>query len=107
MSLRRTNLRVGRALQIHGDDVGNAECRLLIHGRTTAGAEHENCNAPMGPGPRGDRDGSTDTRRNDFDDGPHQQHAPRSGSDPIMVAVYVFVAVCMAIAGGIVVWGWS
>lgn len=62
-----------------------------------------NCGAPW-PGPRGDRDGSGN-HRNDFDAGPHQQHAPRSGSDPIMVAVYVFVAVCASIGGGIVVWG--
>lgn len=57
-----------------------------------------NCSAPM-PGPRGDR--------NWWDDGPHHPHEPHSGSDPILVVVYVFVAVCAAIAGGIVVWGCS
>ncbi len=48
------------------------------------------------PGPRG--------HRNWWDDGPYQQHAPGSGSDPIMVAVYVFVAVCMAICGALAWW---
>lgn len=57
-----------------------------------------NCSANF-PGPRGNR--------NWWDDGPHQQHAPGSGSDPIMVAVYVFVALCALVCGGVAVWGWS
>jgi hypothetical protein len=65
-----------------------------------------NCSAPW-PGPRGDRNGSGETSRYDLDAGDHQQHAAGTGSDPILVVVYVFVAVCAAIAGGIVVWGCS
>lgn len=41
MTLRRTHLSIGRTLRIHDDDVGSEECRLLIHGRTESGAEHE------------------------------------------------------------------
>jgi hypothetical protein len=58
-----------------------------------------NCSAPW-PGPRGNRSW--------WDEGPHQRHAPRTGRDPIMVAVYVFVGVCALIAGAIVMrGGWS
>ena len=39
-----------------------------------------------------------------WDDGPVEPGEP-GGRDPIMVAVYVFVAVCAAIAGGIVMAG--
>jgi len=49
------------------------------------------------PGARGSRDW--------WDDGPALPSSPR-GRDPIMVAVYVFVAVCAAIAGAIVMRGW-
>lgn len=41
MSLRRTRLRIGRTLQIHVDDVGKDECRLLVHGYTESRGEHE------------------------------------------------------------------
>ena len=39
--IRRTHLQIGRTLQIHVDDVGKDECRLLIHGYTDSRAEHE------------------------------------------------------------------
>jgi hypothetical protein len=41
LKLRRTHLSLGRTLRIHDDDVGRDGCRLLIHGRTESGAEHE------------------------------------------------------------------
>lgn len=41
MSLRRTHLQIGRTLQIHVDDVGKDECRLLVHGYTESGGTHE------------------------------------------------------------------
>lgn len=39
MTLRRTHLEIGRCMQIHADDVGKDECRLLIHGVTDSGAQ--------------------------------------------------------------------
>ena len=51
----------------------------------------------MIPGARGSRDW--------WDDGPVQPNSPR-GRDPIMVAVYVFVGVCLLVCGGIAMRGW-
>jgi hypothetical protein len=39
--IRRTHLKAGRGINIHAEDEGKREVRLIVHGRTESGAEHE------------------------------------------------------------------
>jgi len=39
--MRRTHLNPARGITIHAKDKGHEEARIVVHGRTEAGAEHE------------------------------------------------------------------
>ena len=39
--MRRTHLEAGRGITIHAEDKGKEDARIILHGSTEAGAEHE------------------------------------------------------------------